>query len=489
MSAITDLFIAGDATIRQALEQLDKTAEGHLMLVGEGNRLGRVITDGDLRRALLSGATTEDPISILPPKPPVTARAGAGVAEMLDLFRREKVAAIPRVDADGVPVLLERRETAGPILLSTPHMGEDEARFVQQAFDSNWIAPLGPEVEAFEAELADYVEVGHVAALSSGTAGLHLGLILLGVKDGDRVYCSSFTFAASANPIHYERGEPVFIDCEPGTWNMSPAALERALARDKAAGRLPRAIVVANLYGQSADMDALGELADNYGVPILEDAAESLGARYKGRMSGSFGRIGVFSFNGNKIITTSGGGALCSNDPEIVSRARFLATQAREAEVHYEHRAIGYNYRLSNVLAAIGRGQLRVIQERIARRRAIYEMYRASLCDLQEICWMPEPQGYFSTRWLSAMTLDRESPVAASRVLEALRATGIEARPLWKPMHRQPVFHDCEYYPHTETQSVSDSLFAQGLCLPSGSNLPDAAIARVAEQVRLQLST
>jgi dTDP-4-amino-4,6-dideoxygalactose transaminase len=248
-------------------------------------------------------------------------------------------------------------------------------------------------------------------------------------------------------------------------------------------------IVVANLYGQSADMDALGELADSYGVPILEDAAESLGAKYKGRMSGSFGRVGVFSFNGNKIITTSGGGALCSDDPDIVKRARFLATQAREAEVHYEHQVIGFNYRLSNVLAAIGRGQLRVIQERIARRRAIFDMYRTMLGDLQEIGWMPEPTGYFSTRWLTAMTIDRDSPAEAKRVIEGLRANGIEARPLWKPMHCQPVFRGCEYYPHTDTSSVSDDLFSQGLCLPSGSNLPDSAIVRVAEQVRLQLVT
>jgi dTDP-4-amino-4,6-dideoxygalactose transaminase len=482
-----DLHIRRDATLRDALLALDRTGAGHLLLVDDCERLLRMITDGDLRRLLLATEDAGARLSALPPAEPVTARMDTPVDELVALFARHAIAAIPRLDEDGRVCMLEQRDSAGPILLSTPHLGDEEQKFVKDAFDSNWIAPLGPQVERFERELAEYSGNAHVAALSSGTAALHLGLILLGVKDGDRVYCSSFTFAASANPIRYQRAEPVFIDSDPDTWNMSPAALERALAADKARGTLPRAIVIADLYGQSADMDPLLALCDAYSVPVLEDAAESLGAKYKGRMSGSFGRISIFSFNGNKIITTSGGGALCSADEDLVSRARFLATQAREPAVHYEHSEIGYNYRLSNVLAGIGRGQLRVIDDRIRRRRAIFSLYREGLQGLNGIDWMPEPDGFFSTRWLSALLLGRRAGVNSRRVLEGLRVVGIEGRPLWKPMHRQPVFAGCDYFPHSPDHSVSDELFDGGLCLPSGSNLTDVEIERVIAQLRFLL--
>lgn len=480
----SELIVTRSHTIRDALGVLNATGIGHIMLVDDDDALLRVITDGDLRRALLDGADMDSRLSILPDAKSVTATMETPAHELRELFERHGVALIPRLDSNGIVRLVEHREHSSQILLSTPHLGDQELRFVQEAFDTNWIAPLGPQVEAFERELAEYSGISDVAALSSGTAALHLGLILLGVTDGDRVYCSSFTFAASANPILYQRAEPVFIDSEPDSWNMSPQALERAFARDEAAGRLPRAVIVANLYGQSADMDPIVALCDHYGVPILEDAAESLGATYKGKKSGSFGKIGIFSFNGNKIITTSGGGALCADDPEIVERARFLATQAREPVLHYEHRFLGYNYRLSNVLAGIGRGQLRVIDERVARRRQIFEIYREELAGLNCISWMPEPQGFFSTRWLTTLTISGSRQNGRIEELASrLRTVGIEVRPLWKPMHQQPLYRDYDYYPHRDDCSVSDGLFETGLCLPSGSNLSDDEVRRVAAQL------
>lgn len=483
-NSLASLTVTGATLLRDALARLDASRGGPLLLVDDAGALLRMVTDGDLRRVLLAGGGQDTPLSELPAKEPVVARMDTPLAELETLFADNDVTAIPRLDDQRRPRIMEWRESRGPVLLSTPHLGTHEQEFVQQAFDTNWIAPLGPQVEGFEAELAEYSAAGHVAALSSGTAALHLALILLGMKDGERVYCSSFTFAASANPIRYERGVPVFIDSEPDSWNMSPQALERALERDRARGSLPAAMIIANIYGQSADMDPLMELADAYGVPVIEDAAESLGAKYKGRMSGSFGRISVFSFNGNKIITTSGGGALCSADEDLVARARFLATQAREAADHYEHEVIGYNYRMSNVLAGIGRGQLTVLDDRVARRRAIFDLYSEALGDVAGIDWMPEPEGYFSTRWLTAARFDPESGLDARAIFEGLRAVGIEARPLWKPMHLQPVFSDCEYEPHTANRSVSDDLFASGLCLPSGSNMTDDTVLRICEQIR-----
>ncbi|MFU7527155.1 aminotransferase class I/II-fold pyridoxal phosphate-dependent enzyme [Qipengyuania sp. ASV99] len=483
-ASLAALCVTVDCSLGEAMRRLNETGGGPLLLLDDEGRLKRLVTDGDLRRMILDGSDQNALLASLPAIVPVTAQMNTPLAGLQSLFAAHKVSAIPRLDAEGRPWLLERRDFGGPVLLSTPHLGDLEQQFVQQAFDTNWIAPLGPQVEGFERELADYSENGHVAALSSGTAALHLGLILLGVKDGDRVYCPSFTFAASANPIRYERAEPVFIDSETATWNMSPAALERALSRDKAAGRLPRAVVIANLYGQSADMDPLTQLCDAYGIPVLEDAAESLGATYRGRKSGSFGKLSAYSFNGNKIITTSGGGALCSDDEELIARARFLSTQAREPAAHYEHKVIGYNYRLSNVLAGIGRGQLKVLDERVRRRREIFSIYQSVLAGVRGIEWMPEPEGYFSTRWLTAATINRECGTCPGDLVEALKVVGIEARPLWKPMHRQPLFADCEYVPHGENHSVSDELFECGVCLPSGSSMADATVTRIAEQLR-----
>ncbi|MGZ9583858.1 DegT/DnrJ/EryC1/StrS family aminotransferase [Paenibacillus marinisediminis] len=351
-------------------------------------------------------------------------------------------------------------------------MGELEQKLVQEAFDTNWIAPLGPHVDAFEQELANSVGSAGAVALSSGTAALHLALRLVGVGKGDVVFCSSFTFVASANPILYEGGEPVFIDSEPDTWNMSPQALLRAFLDAEQKGKLPKAVIVVNLYGQSADMEPIINICDSYGVPVIEDAAESLGATYGNKCSGTLGTYGIYSFNGNKIITTSGGGMLVSNNLEALEKARFWATQAREKVPYYEHREMGFNYRMSNISAAIGRGQLAVLQERVSARRAVYERYAEALSSVKGISFMPEADFGRSTRWLTAITLDQSVlELEPSDVVKTLSDYHIEARQVWKPMHLQPLFESCPYYPHEEHHSVCDELFASGICLPSASNL------------------
>jgi dTDP-4-amino-4,6-dideoxygalactose transaminase len=349
---------------------------------------------------------------------------------------------------------------------------------------------LGPHVDGFETELAAHVGVAHAAALSSGTAAIHLGLVLLGVKPGDTIFCSSLTFVASCNPILYCGALPVFIDAEPETWNMSPAALERAFEWAKRENRMPRCVILVNLYGQSADMQALLPICEHYGVPVLEDAAESLGAHYKGRASGSFGKLAVFSFNGNKIITTSGGGMLVADDPALVARARKLSTQARDAAAHYEHSELGFNYRMSNVLAGIGRGQLRVLKQRVAQRRRVFERYVEALADMPQIRWMPEPAGYHSTRWLSCFTLDgQEANRQCEQIMKALERHLIEARPVWKPMHLQPLYRQAPYFAHGTGLDVSSRLFHAGICLPSGSNLSEEQQDRVIDHLRHALKT
>ncbi|MCS7461034.1 aminotransferase class I/II-fold pyridoxal phosphate-dependent enzyme [Paenibacillus doosanensis] len=371
------------------------------------------------------------------------------------------------------------------IFLSPPHMSGKEQTYIQDAFDTNWIAPLGPNVDAFERELADCVGVRDAAAVSSGTAALHLALRLLDVREGDAVFCSSLTFVASANPIRYQGAEPVFIDSEPDTWNMSPQALERALCAAAQAGKLPKAVIVVHLYGQSAKMDEIAALCERYGVPIIEDAAESLGSAYKGRASGSIGRYGVFSFNGNKIITTSGGGMLVSNDVQALHKARFLATQARDQAAHYQHSETGYNYRMSNVLAGIGRAQLEVLEDRVRARRSVFRRYAEELASLPGIRFMPELEQTRSNRWLTALTVDeREAGVTVSELLSSLAEQNIEARPVWKPLHLQPLFAGCAYYPHSERESVSERLFAAGICLPSGSGMSDEEQLRVIDCIK-----
>lgn len=473
------------ATIRDAMITINESGMQMLLLVDEEGRFLRTVTDGDLRRMLLNGAEMGHTLEGLPVIESVTAPDSVGRRDALAVMDRHEINHLPLIDGEGRIVrVLHRRDIGAPILLSTPHMGEAELHYVEEAFRTNWIAPLGPNVDAFESEVADLVGVSHAAALSSGTAAIHLAVRMLGVKPGDRVFCSTLTFSASANPIVYEGGEPVFIDSEPGSWNMSPVALERAFDAARAEGWMPRAVIVVNLYGQSADMDALTEICDRHGVPVIEDAAESLGARYKGRPSGVFGRLGIYSFNGNKIITTSGGGMLVSDDGDLIKQARFLATQARDPAPHYQHSQIGFNYRMSNILAGVGRGQLQVLGERVEARRAVFAAYQAGLADIDGLEWMPEPDWSYSTRWLSAFTLDPAvAGVSVTEIIARLAAEMIEARPIWKPMHQQPVFAGCRHFSHGNSP-VSDRIFETGLCMPSGSNMTPAEIERVVDVMR-----
>lgn len=488
---ISALFVPAGLGWREAIERMDQLAEGILLVVGDDGVLQRTVTDGDLRRAVLASTPDSATLGDLPGQAPVTVGLHAGAEEVRLLMQEHRIVHVPVVDAAGRPIdVIHSRELAERIWLSSPHLGDEETAFVADAFRTNWIAPLGPHVDGFERELAAHVGIGHAAALSSGTAAIHLALLLLGVQPGDTVFCSSLTFVGSCNPILYCGGRPVFIDSEPDSWNMSPVALERSLAWASRENRLPRCVIIVNLYGQSADMDALLPLCERYGVPVLEDAAESLGALYKGKASGTFGRIGVYSFNGNKIITTSGGGMLVADDPALVERARKLATQAREPAAHYEHVEPGFNYRMSNVLAGIGRGQLRVLEQRVAQRRRVYARYRDAFAGVPQLRWMPEPQGSHSTRWLTCLTLeDGAASGARDLVLKSLGRHSIEARPVWKPMHLQELFAGAPFFAHQEGSDVAADLFERGICLPSGSNLSDGQIDQVITQLQRALGT
>ncbi len=363
------------------------------------------------------------------------------------------------------------REEYKRVYLSSPTMHGDEQRFVQEAFDTNWIAPLGPNVDAFEQEICAYTKAGYAAALDSGTAAIHLALKLAGVQEGDIVFAPSLTFSATCNPIVYEKAVPVFIDCEPDTWNMSPQALEQAFGKYPQA----KAVIAVYLYGTPAKIDELMEICKRHNVPYIEDAAESLGATYKGKQTGTFGTFGIYSFNGNKIITTSGGGMLVSDDQEAIARARFFATQARDKARHYQHSQIGYNYRMSNITAGVGRGQLLHLDEHIARKKAIYEHYKEAFADIEEIAINPMDVDGEANYWLSCMTIREDSHVTPDMVMDRLEEYNIETRPIWKPMHLQPVFADYDFFTHDGgKESVSQHIFEHGLCLPSDiKNTPE----------------
>ncbi len=369
--------------------------------------------------------------------------------------------------------------TPTKIWLSSPHMGENEQKYVKEAFDTNWVAPLGPNVDKFELAIESYMNNGvKVAALSSGTAAIHLALEILGVGQGDEVLCQSFTFSASANPICYLGATPIFVDSENDTWNISPALLEKAIVHRVAAGKKPKAIVAVHLYGMPYQVKEIQAISEKYNIPVIEDSAEALGSSYQGLKCSSFGTIGILSFNGNKIITTSGGGALVTKHKAHKEKAIFLATQARDDAPHYQHSHIGYNYRMSNILAGIGRGQMEVIDDRVAARRANYQMYEDALQGIDGIEFLPEPKGYFSNRWLSCIL----TPTFEYRekIRTALLAEHIESRPLWKPMHLQPVFSKCLSF----TDGTSETLFDRGLCLPSGSNLSKEDVLRVIQIIK-----
>lgn len=355
-----------------------------------------------------------------------------------------------------------------PILLSPPHLGKYEQKFVNEAFDTNFITPIGANIDAFERQFSQIIGSPYATAVSSGTAALHLALRLVGVKSGDEVFCSTFTFVASVNPIVYLGAKPVFIDSNRATWNMNPQLLEEALVKKARLGKLPKAVVVVHLYGQSANLNPILAVCDRYQIPVIEDAAEALGATYKGKSVGTFGKIGIFSFNSNKIITASGGGMLVSEDKKLIDKAHFLASQAREPVDYYKHKELGYNYRFSNVLAGIGRGQLLVLPERIAARKKNFEHYQEILGQIPGIEFMPEAEFGKVTRWLSVFTIDPHiTSITTKQILKALASQEIESRKAWKPMHLQPLFTDCECF----GGSIAEQIFDRGLCLPSGSNL------------------
>ncbi|RUR20251.1 aminotransferase class I/II-fold pyridoxal phosphate-dependent enzyme [Legionella sp. km535] len=481
MITIKDLYVNKQFSLKMALSKLDETGQGVLFLVDSEDGFIRTITDGDIRRLLLKDCTLESTLDQLSDHSSKSLPASATIQDAYHLMTEFALDHIPVLDEHNRPIrLIHRRELSSNILLSSPHIGEHEQQYVQEAFATNWVAPLGPNVDSFEKEVANYINVKSAVALSSGTAAIHLALVLLGVGPGDTVFASSFTFVATVNPILYQGATPVFIDSDLDSWNMSPIALARALKESKEKNKLPKAVVIVNLYGQSANYEALCAICEEYNVPIVEDAAESLGATYNGKHSGTFGKLGVFSFNGNKIITTSGGGMLVSDDKQLIERARFLATQARDPAPHYEHSVVGYNYRMSNVLAGIGRGQLKVLEKRVKARRAVFNQYKEAFESLPFIEMMPEIKNGFTTRWLSTMIIKPEQcAIRPESVIEQLKPYNIEARRTWKPMHRQPLFSGTAYYPHDENFSVSDYLFDQGICLPSGSNLSSRDIDRV----------
>ena len=372
------------------------------------------------------------------------------------------------------------------IFLSFPHMGGNEMQWIDKAFKESWVVPLGPNVNEFEGLLGEYLGNNNIVALSAGTAALHLGLVMLGVEAGDEVICQSFTFAASANPIAYQGAKPVFVDSEPDTWNMSPKALEDAIIdRKKVTGKYPKAIIPVHLYGMPAKMNEILEIANKYGIPVLEDAAEALGSEYCGKKCGTLGHYGALSFNGNKIITTSGGGALICPDNEADQRVKFLATQARENMPYYYHNVIGYNYRLSNISAGIGCGQMQVLASHVARRKAIHALYTELLDSVKGIHVMQNPSTDFDSNfWLTTITFDSSLGITPEELRLALEAENIESRWLWRPMHMQPVFKDAPYYGGT----CAEDLFNNGLCLPSGSILSDDDIRRVADAIKSYIS-
>ncbi len=365
------------------------------------------------------------------------------------------------------------------IYLSSPNMGGKEFEFVKEAFDTNWIAPLGPNVNGFEEDLQNYTGAAHAAALSSGTAALHLALILADVKAGDHVLCSTFTFSASANPIVYQGAIPVFIESETDTWNASPVFVEKAITDLIQKGKKPKAFILVHLYGMPAKLEEIQSICEKHQVTLIEDAAEALGARYKGKSPGVFGAFGILSFNGNKIITTSGGGALLSNDKSKIEKARFLATQARDPAPHYQHSEIGFNYRMSNICAGIGRGQMLVLDERVAQKRALHEWYEAQLSPVSGITFLKEPEGFVSNRWLTCILVNPALTNGLTRedIRLAMEKENIEARPLWKPMHLQPVFQGSSYY----GDGLSERLFEEGLCLPSDTNIKQDEKNRIIE--------
>lgn len=483
---VASQIVDARATLREAMRLIEGSPIKMAVVAAPDGKLARTVTDGDIRRGLLEGCNLDDPIEALPGRDPIACREDASSEQVASLIDAHGISAVVVVDGDGTPVgLIDRAAASGMTFMSPPHIGEREMEFVRAAFEDNWIAPAGPNLARFEKSLADVAGREGAVAVSSGTAALHLALRCLRVEPGDRVYVSDLTFVASLQPVLYEHAVPVLIDSEPASWNMSPLALERKLAADASSGTLPKAIILVHIYGQPADVGAICRIAERYGIPVVEDAAESLGATYANRPSGAHGLLTAFSFNGNKIITTSGGGALLGDDTTLLDHARFLATQGRDPHEHYQHSHVAYNYRMSNVLAGIGLGQLELLADRVAMRRAIYRRYVDGLGDITGIGFQADVAGGAGNRWLTVATFDpNKIDLHPFRIMREMRQAGIETRPGWKPMHMQPLCVGFDFEPHDEEEPVSSRLFLQSLCLPSGSSLQAGEQDRVIGEIR-----
>lgn len=481
MNKLSNFLVFNNTTLKNSFVKIENLGKGILLLVDDNLKLIRTVTDGDLRRLLLKTGNINITLDNLPKLAPVTITYSISNVEALKLMNDYAINHLPILGVNGDVVdIIYRSDLDKKILLSTPHLGGEEINYISDAIQTNWVAPVGPNIDAFENEIASYVGIQNAAAVSSGTAAIHLALRVLNISSNDLVYCSSLTFVGSVNPILYQCAQPVFIDSEMMTWNMCPKALERAFHYHSSLGKLPKAVIVVSLYGQSANMDPLLDLCKFYKVPLIEDAAESLGAIYKHKYSGTMGDLGIYSFNGNKIITTSGGGMLVSNNSSYIDRAKYFATQAKLNEAYYEHTEVGYNYRMSNILAGIGRGQLKVIENRINSRREIFEKYSTSINNPDQIKWMPTDVNGRSTHWLSSAILRRHHP---ELIIERLSNDNIEARRVWKPMHMQPLFRNCDYFTASSEIDNSRYLFEHGICFPSGSNLRQNEIDRVISSI------
>ena len=485
MLNISDQFVPWSASVEDCLPILERASIKVCLVVNSVGELERTITDGDIRRALLSGLGMKLPIALLPRKKPIHLLETSDSFAILGALEKNDVDFVVLCDVTKRPVnIVERKSFQSEILLSPPHIGEQELNFVKQAFEDNWIAPAGPHLQQFELKLAKYVGRAHALALSSGTAALHLALRVLDIGRGDRVYLSDLTFAASLQPILYEGATPILIDSEPIGWNMSPQALRIQLEKDHCSGTLPAVIFVAHIYGQTANMNEITKLAELYGIPIVEDAAESLGGEYGGRHSGSHGILSAYSFNGNKIITTSGGGALVSDNADLISKARKLSTQGRDDAPHYQHSSIAYNYRMSNVLAGIGVGQLNILSQRVSARRKIFDFYRSELCKIPGISFQENLENEHGNRWLTVVQFDSSLiSIHPYQIMKRLKQKGIETRPAWKPMHMQPLCDGFELATHSAEEIVSARLFLTSLCLPSGSSMDQLDQARVVKNL------
>jgi dTDP-4-amino-4,6-dideoxygalactose transaminase/CBS domain-containing protein len=485
MFDIDEIFVTKQQSIKDAFEKLNQTGSAGLLLINEEGKLLRTITDGDLRRLLLKEGNIEVALANMISKIPITLGPEATDQEIIEVLDKAELDFLVIVDQYNVPIrLVARRDVSSKIWLSEPHLSGKEIDYIKEALDSNWLAPMGPNNSGFERDVVDYLAKDLDAiAVNSGTAAIHLALIGIGVKMGDIVLCSSLTFAGSAFPIVYQNALPVFIDCDQSTWNMCPNSLELAIKKYILIGKKPKAIIVVDLFGMSADYEKIIDIANAYDIPIVEDAAESLGSTYQGNKCGSFGEFGIFSFNGNKIITTSGGGMLICRNQDKVKYLRKVASQSREPVVHYEHKEVGYNYLMSNVLAGVGRAQLQCLDDRIRVKRDIFRRYKELLSDIPGLQFQAEPVGSASNRWLTAIRLlNLVDFKKITEIVSELRAFEIDTRPIWKPMHLQPFFHQAELV-SAQKKPICEDIFNSGLCLPSTTKLTASQQENVVERL------